>query len=698
MRPVSTFLRFILPGCLLLVSASGCQSQVVDVPESGGAALDGRGEVLLQQVAEAYQPADYSDRGKYSFPVVIARLLRNGAGDERAETYLEEYSSGKYTFFHFPFVGMARILGLFPDHEVISSRREAFLRDILFHDARYHYNALTGEGTENHVSMSRTSGYLFAQEAMAYPELRERAAEWMEQLHPWILDWSRRIYAYGTGEWNSNPYTTYNLVGWLNLYDFAEDPDVRKAARAVLDYYAANLALKLTQGLLGGPESRGSARFGRLPRSATEYLGWIWFGPDDLADHEEFFGGSEYIQAVHAATSGYRPPPELKDLALKTIPKPALYHNTKPDYLLTEKALSHEVFLIGQSFTLGTAQTPLGGWTNASYGLINWKLVMEDPAGRPALLSGNGGMKSTSHPRGRNPFDQFLQYRNTVVQMTRVPSNASELMEAVSKAFHEWRDKAHEDFKQRWGRDHQFHDSHISETARGSLDTAHLSILHLVPAMPVELHGSHAFLRYAGTYVHLQTLSGKPPVATPDSLNDSAEPDAVAGFVIEVNPAGDYASFEAFREACLDSRPPLQRGEDGLSFTHVTSGGDVMEFHYQTAGEWTEMIFDWGYGVREKRIGYNSPEWKQAAWPSGEGHGRIAELRVDGKEVLPGNDPPVIEGPWLRLADSVMTITDPAGRTYRVDYSGKHPRFSRTAGLRPEKTETDAHGMRDRQD
>jgi hypothetical protein len=641
-------------------------------------AFQERRSLLLHQIAEEYRPVDYHDRGKYSFPTVIARMTEYGPNDPRAGAYIAEYARGEYDFFHFPFIGLARILGLFPESPFVRQAEPGFLERILLHEEGDHYNALTGEGTENHVSMSRTSGYLFAQEAARIPRLAEEAGRWQELLGEWIRARAQRIYHYGTGEWDSNPYTAYNLIGWLNLHDFAGDPEIRAAARAVLDYHAANMALKMTQGILGGPESRGGTRYGPLSRSATEYIAWIWFGPNELADREAFFKPNEYIQAVHAATSGYRPPAVLSDLFHKEIPTPALYHNTKPEYLLTRRAESHEVFHIGDSFTLGTAQVPHGGWMNTAYGIINWKLVMMDRDGLPAVIMGNGGMKSMTHARGRNPFDQFLQHRSTVVQMTRVPENAEAIQAEVGRIFEAWREDVRADFKERWGREHTFHGKHLSNNGRGALENARFSNVFIPESATVAQSGAKTFLQYGGTYVALLPLSGSAPVYEERRITDSASRGKVSGFVIEVAEGDDYASLDAFMSAFTAARLEPDP-DDPLAFRYRSPNGDSLWFRYADRGSWQEMIYDWGSGVTEQQVGFNTEAWQQPDWPSGKDHGRIPILRVNGEPVR-YSDSAILSGPFLKLENALLRISDPEGNRYSVDYSEPVPRFAQSRG------------------
>jgi hypothetical protein len=69
--------------------------------------------------------------------------------------------------------------------------------------------------------MDRTSGYLFAQHALEFPDDFPDAPQKLELIKDWISQWSQKIFRYGTGEWNSSTYQTYHINGWLNLYDFA---------------------------------------------------------------------------------------------------------------------------------------------------------------------------------------------------------------------------------------------------------------------------------------------------------------------------------------------------------------------------------------------------------------------------------------------------------------------------------------------
>lgn len=629
---------------------------------------------LLQWVAEEYQPSDYTDRGKYSFPKAIARFELHGPTDTLANQYVDEYADG-YEFFHFPFFGMARLMFLYPEAPAIQRNRSDFLRRILLADSSNHYNALTGEGTENHITMSRTSGYLFACLAMDHPDpaVADTAAQWKRRLAGWIFDWSRRALHVGTGEWDSSVYTFFNLVGWLNLYDFAPEPDIRKAARAVLDHYAAHIALKITDGIYGGPESRGTTQYGGTQWTATEALADLWFGPFPRRQLDEF-PSTSFIYAVHAATSSYTPPHHTRTLARKDFSQPRLYHNTKPSYLMTRPAESRESFLIAPSFTLGSAETPYSGWTNAAYGVVNWKLILRHPQKGPAVVWGNGAMKSDQHARGRNPFDQFLQHGPVLVQMSRQPANAGEIAQSMRQRIALWQSDFQNDFSARWGENHPNH-MPVQDTARGKLERAADSVL-LFPRdwQPTKRNGVF-FFHYGDSFFAARPLSGSQPVLKKGRLIDSAQPDSIAGFVLEVSGTHQFKSYETFQEAVLTQTGIQRPANDTLSILYSDLDGNRLRFRYQPEGTFVVADFDWAYGVRQQRVFHKTNDWRQPQWPAGMGHGRLATLFVNGIPRTWSPRDPVLAGPGLLQHKGVLRL-GPLTSPYNVDFSGPIPQFT----------------------
>jgi hypothetical protein len=94
--------------------------------------------------------------------------------------------------------------------------------------------------TDNLRAMRETSVYLMAQET-GNEETRQVYKQKIQR-YVWAL------YHIGMGEWDSEAYMSHTFTPYLNLYDFAKDPEVKKLAKAALDWMSAAAALKYYRG------------------------------------------------------------------------------------------------------------------------------------------------------------------------------------------------------------------------------------------------------------------------------------------------------------------------------------------------------------------------------------------------------------------------------------------------------------------
>jgi hypothetical protein len=173
-------------------------------------------------------------------------------------------------------------------------------------------------GTENLYLMRVSSVYLMAEET------GNTATADLYKSH--LLNYTKTLYWVGIGEWDSENYHGHSIAPLLNLYDFAKDTEVKRAAKACLDFFAAAGAVKYYRGGFNGPTKRDYNHAQPFGGSAANML-WVWFGdnPRGKTDHWE-------SDEVHPITSAYRPPLAVVNLARKNFDRPVEIFAAKPPY------------------------------------------------------------------------------------------------------------------------------------------------------------------------------------------------------------------------------------------------------------------------------------------------------------------------------------------------------------------------------
>ena len=645
-----------------------------------------RANYLLDYAADTYRPPypDYPDPEKVYWPVAIARFCKYGKQDERANGYIEQFR--EKSPFHFILAGMARLMPMFGDAPELRNHRLEYLENVM--NRTDSYNAWTCEGTENHINMSRTSGYIYAEFMEEYPDLFPEASAWKDSMKRWIKSFSSAIYRLGSSEFNASTYGIYNIIGWLNLYDFAGDPVVRKQARAVLDYYACEIALHYSQGLTGGPESRGAPESVAC-RTETDYLGWLWFGGLPRPVGEDFFVSDTYkppLQSVHAATSGYRPPREAVWLAKKEFTGPVFYRNSKAAYLLGRPSYIKHVQYIHPDFSLGSAFYPYGAFGSSCYKNVTWKLVSmveKGPRADPQMVTGGGMYYPDMTGKMRNPWLQVAQHEDVLIQLNKSPVNADSLVEGIDSIFHLWRYRWQRDFVKRFsakddkllkvGNPVKF------QTGGRPGEEGNGAYVWFPDATSWMEHQEVLFLELEKSYAAIRSLARSvPEVREGKYAVDRAPCGRICGLVLEVLPAADFGSFREFRKTYL-KRTELDCS--GLvsheRVRYRAYDQRLIEVNYRDSGTFTEPIYDWGYGVTVPLVIQTTPPFIQPEWPRGKGHGRLACWSVNGDPVDLATPWKVYGGPHLEVGEGILTVRDDSGNIYRVEIRGKVPEFTR---------------------
>jgi len=255
--------------------------------------------------------------------------------------------------------------------------------------------------TDNLRAMADTSVYLMA-EHTGNEETRRLYRDR-------ILAYVRMLYHVGMMEWDSENYHGHTLAPYHNLYDFAKDPEVKKLAKAALDWLYAAAAVKYWRGGFGGPNNRdyggGNVVFGG---GAVQPL-WLYF--DDAAIENP----SGHYDDVHHITSAYRPPPAVVELAHKSFPRPVELHASKPYYQMWEPGTQvepryWETTFFGKSYQLGSARSkePIQPWTPSMLKM----LAYNSKRGVDYFVVNTSKLGEHSV---KNPGDQIAQYRNLLV-------------------------------------------------------------------------------------------------------------------------------------------------------------------------------------------------------------------------------------------------------------------------------------------
>ncbi|MCC5830509.1 MAG: hypothetical protein JJU36_13770 [Phycisphaeraceae bacterium] len=551
----------------------------------------------------------WSDHTKYLWPVVLAildegpehphfqeavKVMNHGA---YAGTWVEERWNKrvKYNreFFHFAGQGMARLLIDHREHWEADELAEIF-RIAVPHGGLRAFEI----GTANHRTMSMTNSYLVMQEAAKAGV--NGAAALRNQARQQMIDFAYRLFHHGMPEWDSSTYYAFTMIGFMNVYDLADDPAMRELAGAVLDWLTANYALKYTQGVFGGPESRGGSAH-RSVNAITDQLGYLWFG-DAPIETEDLGGSAAYVG--HILGARFRPDPIVVNLARKTVEMPFTSYGSRPTTPVAERPnFAREIFHVDPRFTLGTIFERRDGWHYAANQQVTWKLAVRGRDGA-RTLNGAGMTRTHSHTSGRDPWTQVGQHEATLVQMSLLLPDA----------------QVRDDLTNRTG-------SYLA---------------YPKDAPPVERQGI-LFFDWDGTFIAARPINGdlkyhEEPANDRLIVEDQATEGQVCGFVIEAS--SDFDSLEDFQDAILQ-RTRLDRTalQDERTISYTNLKGRVIRMRYITD--------DWHYEyfTRTDRV-------------EGPGHGRQAALWVDGRRLDLDSPWPIFASPYLYAARGELRITD----------------------------------------
>lgn len=247
--------------------------------------------------------------------------------------------------------------------------------------------------TDNLRAMRETSVYLMAEEANNEATRLIYKAR-LQRYVSTLLD-------IGMGEWDSPVYHGHTTAAYLNLYDFAQDPEVKQLAKDALDWLFHTAALKYWQGTWTGPTKR-------IYGSEAEAFFWLYFGRGSLPAPNRNW--------IYALTSTYRPPAEVIAIAHRQFAKPVEIRRTHPHYENWKPELYgpafYETLYFGRTFQLGSLVKGTGGdWSGFS-------LYWQTPTGLDSLITEGGGQHAIAQ------FKNFLIWQGESAPRLNYPETA----------------------------------------------------------------------------------------------------------------------------------------------------------------------------------------------------------------------------------------------------------------------------------
>ena len=367
----------------------------------------------LDKLDAWWRRINLGDPHKYLLPVILSRLsLEKQYPSQDSWQVLLNMERDLSNIYHFRSIYDVRIFFLFRD--IMPQEVRASYRNMI---QSSRVKEWMEQGTENHMFMQRMSG-LALMDGSGWSNSRPAVAANNEA---WLRSELNKFLTIGQGEFHSSIYYGYAIGGLLNLYDFAETPELKELAKATLDWYAANMALRLSWGTAGGAESRGFDR-GTWDGSGLSAFAWLWWGENPKT--VERIGNKTAAVVLLGALSDYRPPQEFKALATKKVPLPFTVKASHPGYYTYHGDNQFwETLYFSPDYSLGTLLIPrrsyqVKGTINAQY--ATYKLVIRDRNEVSNAVISLGGTFHNSMATGASPGDQYLQEKGAVIYQLRL--------------------------------------------------------------------------------------------------------------------------------------------------------------------------------------------------------------------------------------------------------------------------------------
>jgi len=517
-------------------------------------------------------------------PIVLAKLFLSPANDPQVQAmayaagimdFKCSFDRGKNGEIYgeiFTYPCLARFLYMFGDR--LSSEQREHLKSQLLTRAQ----DFLSHGTENHAIMRIASGYLICQYFAGETWTDDKGKKWkseemMKEQKKLLLQRGKGFFRASNQEVLSSTYIVPNVYPLLNLYDFANDPDVKTAAEALTLYHLSELALNDFDGFIIPPFQRENARQEKWgPPSGMQrygpiapYLLWLYWG-QNYPMAEDLSKSIEPAYNVFFALSSWTPPEVIGRIALgegvpysirSSIPSFAYWGTGKPNETLRSVWRDHD-FAIGA--TPLQRFNPDGFFLDYNQFGIVWTskhrfnyIECFQPYWRSNLGENSWNHGSTS------PFEQALHHKNTAIILFDIPSADP------------WAKRGRAD----WCSQRDKHYDQLFQLAQCRFSK---TVDQLVT------DGDWYFLREGNVYVGIRAL--RPGSILKTDINDNGLEDfnviksyaSKTGFLFEVGTTATRGSFDNFRRSLKAN--PLSIDWNKLQVSYRNTDGDQLWMRY----------------------------------------------------------------------------------------------------------------------
>lgn len=554
-----------------------------------------------------------------------------------------------------------------------------------------------GGGTENHHLLRLSNAYLLAQK---FPSgqwhtggsgsAKVSSATLLANSKEKLRNDGRLRYDRSFNEASSPNYVPSHLIPLLNLYDFAQDPEVKRIAEATLLHLLAHLSVNVYRGYILDPYNRflnscftnggtgpGAEDGYKNAGLLVNWLYWNQFTPG--ADRFAKYTDNDFL--IYPALSGYRPPDALERIANLSSDNPGKAHwvlTSEPEWAagpnqtqdgriidaMRRRVWRDKEFAIGSGvgyWVPGSTYMQSGGKFGIAYRSTDRLHYIQ--AGHPYSFADEEGLKWWQAPH--SPFMQVAHHKNTAILMFNIPQ-ADPWPNIPSQRRDFWEtDRARNPPQIR--RSEHFNSQRTECAMRYPLTMDETA--EVINADGTKWY----FLREGETYIGIRTLT-TPLAAQQDTFWKSLFAGAElhggrsqSGFVVEVASSiasgGQFADFSAFKSALTPRQPIVAWGSGStpsLSVLYTSSEGVTLQAEYDTNLDSDSTDTTFGKVRMFPTVKVNGVlDDSEPNWPD-------IDARLDATH------------PLVTMVEKMLTIYDPdtGALVKRIAWSGSLPVFS----------------------